>query len=394
MQAAASNIAVQAYWMPGCSSCLRMKEACNHVGRAQGDLLETSHRREERPMYDYSQADFWPTEAKRGWSAAEFNSAVNTHVFTAEEIAILGRLVDKTKELGLAVTEITREQFDAPELHETLARMVRQLKDGQGIVTLKGFPVNERSHEDIWRMYWGIGAHFGIGVSQDVKGNLTGQVMVQEGANTRRVYGSNAEAVLHADRIDILSLLCIKRAKSGGENGFASSLKVWEIIERERPDVLALLKRGYPCDRGGEQPEGDSDVTPYRVPVFGEVGRLRSAYLGGNAILGAVSKYFPELLAVEDVDALEFLASVLARPELKLNQQLQPGEAVFLNNMEVLHARASFVDGDNPEEKRRLFRLWLQGRPRRPIPADMNVIRNRSGNLGIERRVPELQAAE
>jgi alpha-ketoglutarate-dependent taurine dioxygenase len=102
---------------------------------------------------------------------------------------------------------------------------------------------------------------------------------------------------------------------------------------------------------------------------------------------------FSEMLTDEDREALTYLGQVLSRPELTITQTLSPGEAVFINNMELAHARTAFEDGDGPFEKRLLLRLWLQGRPKRPIPRDMRVINNRSGMLGIEPKELPLVAA-
>jgi hypothetical protein len=101
---------------------------------------------------------------------------------------------------------------------------------------------------------------------------------------------------------------------------------------------------------------------------------------------------FAEILTDADREALTFLDSVVNRPELQLRQMLQPGEAVFINNMEMMHSRTAFEDGDGPFDKRLLLRLWLQGRPCRPIPQDMRVIHNPDGNLGIWPKVA-VQAA-
>ncbi|MCK9543484.1 MAG: TauD/TfdA family dioxygenase, partial [Novosphingobium sp.] len=195
--------------------------------------------------FDYSSEDGWPDFTKKGWSAAEYDADAALVEFTPRQVELLLSLVDKTREQGVAVTDITRETFDHAELHDAFARWVRAFKEGQGLLQFRGFPVRERPVEDIWRMYWGIGAHFGIGVSQNTHGQLQGTVAVQPGLVGARVYGTSAMAPLHSDRIDILTLLCINKAKSGGENVFASMLKVWELIEAERPDILALLKRGY-----------------------------------------------------------------------------------------------------------------------------------------------------
>jgi len=342
-------------------------------------------------MIDYANEDGWPDFTKRGWTPAEFDEDAATHSFSPDEVKLLLELVDRTKTLDLDTTDITRETFDHPDLHGAFADWSKRLKWGQGLLKLRGFPVGERSVDDIWRMYWGIGSHFGIGVSQNANGQILGKVAVQPDVVGFRVYGTSDMAALHSDRIDFLSLLCINKAKEGGENVFVSSLKLWETVEAERPDLFALLQRGYPQHRNGEEPEGASPVTPYRVPLFGEVAGLRSCYLGGNGGLSHQEKYFGEILDDADREALTFVRAVAARPELGIRQKLEPGEAVFINNMEMLHSRTAFVDGDEPSEKRLLLRMWLQGRPCRPIPRDMRVINNPSGMLGIEPK-PSLAA--
>ena len=73
---------------------------------------------------------------------------------------------------------------------------------------------------------------------------------------------------------------------------------------------------------------------------------------------------------------------------------LEPGEAVFINNLELAHSRAAFVDGDGPFEKRRLLRMWLEGRPCRPVPQDMRINHNPSGGLGILPKASKMAAAD
>ena len=342
----------------------------------------------------FAREDGWPSFTKSGWAADSFDAEAARIRFTPRTVELLLGLVDKTKAMGLGVTDIDRDVFDHPELRESVAGWVRAFKEGQGLLNLSGFPVHDRPLDDIWRMYWGIGAHFGIGVSQNTLGQLMGTVAVQPGLVGARVYGTASVAPLHCDRIDMLTLLCINKAPKGGENVFVSSLKVWELIEQERPDILARLKRGYPQHRNFEQPEGCSPVTPYRVPVFGEEQGLRSCYYGGNAMLVHQEAKFAEILTDADREALTYLADVVNRPELALHQMLEPGSAVFINNHEIMHSRAAFEDGDAPSEKRLLLRMWLQGRPCRPIPQDMRVIHNPSGELGILRKDVQAVAAE
>jgi len=62
--------------------------------------------------------------------------------------------------------------------------------------------------------------------------------------------------------------------------------------------------------------------------------------------------------------------------------------------MELVHSRTAFEDGDGPFEKRLLLRMWLQGRPVRPIPQDMRIINNPDGNLGIWPKETKLAASD
>lgn len=56
----------------------------------------------------------------------------------------------------------------------------------------------------------------------------------------------------------------------------------------------------------------------------------------------------------------------------KFRLELQPGDLVFINNLEVLHARESYID--NEFSSRHLVRLWLRNSELgRPIPDSMKM---------------------
>jgi hypothetical protein len=158
----------------------------------------------------------------------------------------------------------------------------------------------------------------------------------------------------------------VRDAKEGGVSLYASSLKVHEIIAREHPEYLAVLERGFRCDRRGEEAPEDDSVTPYRVPVFSERdGVLSTRFVRGVIDRGAAA--LGEPLSDFEKDALDFLEEVARRDEVLLELTLRPGEASFINNYEMLHARTAFVDHDDPAKKRLLYRLWLEGDPSRPM---------------------------
>jgi hypothetical protein len=60
--------------------------------------------------------------------------------------------------------------------------------------------------------------------------------------------------------------------------------------------------------------------------------------------------------------ALDGLHGVLARPELRAEFALEPGDMFFINNRWLLHKRTAFQDHPGPERRRHLVRLWLRAR--------------------------------
>ena len=47
-------------------------------------------------------------------------------------------------------------------------------------------------------------------------------------------------------------------------------------------------------------------------------------------------------------------------------------------------ARTGFIDRDEPAKKRLLYRLWLEGRPPRPMVPEVQLYQNRSGHMGVD----------
>ena len=71
----------------------------------------------------------------------------------------------------------------------------------------------------------------------------------------------------HADDSDLVGLLCIAKALEGGESDITSVHHVYNILKKERPDVLKTLTEPiWYYDRKGEVSKGED---PYiRASVF------------------------------------------------------------------------------------------------------------------------------
>jgi Taurine catabolism dioxygenase TauD, TfdA family len=318
---------------------------------------------------------------RAGWLGAEFDRGALYWDFSPAHLAAIDELMEGLAGDKRPFHQITRRDFSHPALDGDLAAVLAEIKTGPGLLVLRGFPVDKYTPEEMQKVYWGIGAHFGHGCSQSADGDYLGHVT--NVAKASRGYTTDRELSLHTDSAEIVGLLCVRDAKEGGMSIYASSLKVHEIIAREHPEYLAVLARGFRCDRRGEEAPDDEPVTPYPVPVFSEAGGVLSTrFVRGIIDRGADT--LGEPLSHLEKDSLAFFEEVAQRDEVRLELTLRPGEASFINNYEMLHARTGFVDHDDPAKKRLLYRLWLEGDPPRPMRKEVHLYQNRSGRMGVD----------
>lgn len=293
------------------------------------------------------------------------------HQLTQAEIADLDRAVAGIGKRGVALTEISRTDFDLSVLGPTLERMRDEVIDGRGLCLVRGVPVERYSRQESAIAYFGIGTWFGDAVSQNAKGHLLGHVKALGSSSfsnpTDRGYHTHDQLPFHSDSCDVVGLLCLHPSKSGGESTVVSTITIYNEMLRRRPDLVAELSKPIWRDRRNEIPEGAKPY--YQIPVFNfDHGILTVSWQGGYI---RSAQRFQELprhapLLVEALD----LFTALAR-ELCYHMDFRPGDIQFLHNHVTVHSRTAFVDYDEPEKKRHLLRLWLATPGGRPLPAAM-----------------------
>src|SRR5215471_9134480 len=313
-----------------------------------------------------------PIEGLSVWFADDMRGreAEWSYRLSPAEVVELEAALRAVQERGLDIAAISRQDFPLPTLGPVLDRLCDDVLNGRGFALLRGVPVEDRPIAESAVMYWGIGAYFGSARSQNAKGHLLGHVYDLGGSSatdpTVRSYATSERQNFHIDRCDVVALLCLRRAKSGGLSAIVSSMAVHNAMLQRRPDLLQRLYMPFPVDRRGEVPEGKAPF--YEAPVFNDyAGRVSVLY--SRLHIGS-SQRFPEArrLAPEDIEALDMLAELAGDPELRLDMTFMPGDMQFLHNHTVLHARSAYEDWPEPERKRHLLRLWLSPPGARPLP--------------------------
>ena len=318
-----------------------------------------------------------PREAIKGpfaWHGSELERSRDwIETISPEEVSEVEEAMRRVKQRGLALHEVRRSDFPLPVLSRRLARIARELEDGRGIVLLRGLPVGKYADDETRFIVWGVGAYLGIPVSQSKKGELLGEVRdlgVKLGTPTSRGYRTKEHLRFHTDLGDLVLLLCVHKAKSGGLSRVVSSVAVHNEIMRRRPDLLELLYADYHHSRQGEEAPGEGPW--YAKPVFG----MRDGYFTSQYSRSFVesAQRFPDVprLTPAQNEALDLLAAVAE--ELCCHMELEEGDIQILNNHVTYHSRTGYEDHDDPARKRLLFRLWLSTPNNRPLPKAEGVI--------------------
>ena len=313
-----------------------------------------------------------PIKGPAAWVGADMRGreAEWSYRLSSAEIAEIEAALTAVRSRGINIADIRREDFPLPRLGPVLDRLRAEVLKGRGFVLLRGVPVENRPVAESATAYWGIGSYFGGARSQNSKGHLLGHIYDLGGSSATnpniRSYATSERQNFHIDRCDVVALLCLRRAKSGGLSAIASSMAVHNVMLERRPDLLERLYQPFPVDRRGEVPEGKAPF--YDAPVFNEhAGRLSVLY--SRLHIGS-SQRFPDArrLTAEDIEALDFLGELAGDPELRLDMNFMPGDIQFLHNHTILHARTAYEDWPETERKRHLLRLWLSPPNARPLP--------------------------
>jgi hypothetical protein len=311
-----------------------------------------------------------PLSGPAAWRGEELrHSEAWIHAFTPSELSELHRALARVHARALTLSEVRREDFPLPTLGPRLEALRQELLHGRGFVLLRGLPMERYALEDAATIYWGIGAWFGRPRSQNARGHLLGHVRdVGYDLNDPnvRTYQTTKRQYYHTDSVDLVALLCVRKARSGGLSSLVSSVTAYNEMRARRPDLLPVMFDPFHVDRRGEIPPG---MKPwFALPIFNwHEGALTTIYV--RRYIESAQR-FPEVprLTAQQLEALDVFDAILEDPRVHLQMAFEPGDIQLVHNHQILHDRTEFEDWPDPSRKRHLLRLWLCPPDGRPLP--------------------------
>jgi hypothetical protein len=264
---------------------------------------------------------------------------------------------------------VNRDDFPLPKLAEGLSRILNEVLEGRGFALLRGLPIALWGHRLSAIALLGLGLHWGRLRSQNKQGHLLGHVkdmgLASQDPNVR-IYQTNERQNYHTDSCDVVGLLCLHPARSGGQSSLVSSVTLYNQMRKWRPDLAGVLFEPIETDRRGEVAPGQKPF--FGIPVFNWYAGLLTTIYHRNYIESA--RRFPEVspLRREQIQALDLFDQLANDPELHFSMDLQMGDIQLVHNHTLLHDRTAFEDWPESHRKRHLLRLWLAPEKARPLP--------------------------
>jgi hypothetical protein len=278
-------------------------------------------------------------------------------------------------ELARLLTAIERGEDVDRHVHDVMAeataRTTAALATGPGLVLLRGVPVSGHSRTTLATLFTVLGRALGRPMPQNLDGETITDIRdTGDDPNDPdvRLYRTRAEQDFHTDGADVIGLLSIQTARSGGASRIVSSVRVFEEVRRQRPDLAALLLQPWFFRIPGAKARGLPEALPRPIVTIAN-DKIESFYIGWY-IRNAQGLDGVPALTDEQHDALALYEATANDPALYLDMDFQPGDVQWLRNCFVLHKRTAYED--DPERKRHLLRLWLavdrlaDGTPRFP----------------------------
>lgn len=308
------------------------------------------------------------------WRRGDIRSEDYRVVLSGACLDEIRRVADEIRAYPLPTILRTPDEYDLPHCRAAMAQVRQILKQGVRFAIVDRLPLDELSADEATTIYWLLSSMVARPVAQKLDGTMIYDVH-DTGAHALPGSGvrpdkTNIEIRFHIDNAynatppEIVGLLCLRPAKSGGVSRVLSFHTVHNMLLEQHPEHLPRLYRPFWFDRQREFFPGEREI--FSAPVFENGGELRARFSvhqinGGYALKG-------EPLDNEGAAALAATLEIFEDPDISIDFDFAPGEIQFVDNRTLGHSRTEFEDHPEPDRRRHLVRLWLRDYGHRAYP--------------------------
>ena len=297
-----------------------------------------------------------PLQGEVAWRGADLaNPDLWIETLGSPLIAAFEAAMAAAARRGRPLDTLSADDVQIAGAAQILDRWRQTLTHGRGFLVLRGVPVARWDLETQKLFMRVLGLQFGRLGYQNPQGDVIGEVR-NTGAAARdpyaRLYATAGEFRFHCDASDLVGLLCVRSAASGGQSRFASSVSVYNELLRRRPDLAARLFQPLAYDLRNEHQPGQPPYA-FMAPCAYADGVLKTFYISDYFRTAARHLEIPKA----DLELLDLYDEIAADPDIGLSFFLEPGDLQILYNHTMLHARTAFEDA--PGRERLLLRFLV-----------------------------------
>ncbi|HKV41797.1 MAG TPA: TauD/TfdA family dioxygenase [Blastocatellia bacterium] len=161
--------------------------------------------------------------------------------FSASEIEEIQNATATLANISGDLAATGRDHFPLPRAGPRLHGWLDEVLNGRGFVLIRGLPVERWTERETALAFLGIGHHLGNLRPQNAAGHLLGHVTDLGRSSldpNARIYQTRERQTHHTDSCDVVALLCLRPARSGGLSSLVSSMTIFNEIRCRRPDLL------------------------------------------------------------------------------------------------------------------------------------------------------------
>jgi hypothetical protein len=263
------------------------------------------------------------------------------------------------------IDTVEAADFAHPALAEMAEAISKHVHSVAGFAVLRGLPFDGWTDEEASMLYWGLGTYLGRPLPQNRAGERvylvqdTGATLMEargSKTNVAMIYHTDSAAAFVGSRPDILALMCLRKAMSGGESLIVSGHTAYNILLTTRPHLVEVLYGRFLFDRSKDTAEGEDPVSFGSVFTDTEQG----VHIRYNRLHIEMGHYLSDnpLTALQR-EALDAFDAILNDPANAIDFTMESGDVFFADNRTMLHNRNAFDDATEVEKRRCLVRLWL-----------------------------------
>lgn len=242
----------------------------------------------------------------------------------------------------------------------TVRHWTELLTHGPGFVRLRQFPIDTLTEAETELAYLGLGRLLGEPVGQDRDASVLTHIRDerQPAAPGVRKYRTNLRQDFHSDGSDLVGLLCLQPAQSGGESRIVSAHAVYNEMLRRAPHLVDVMYESMPWDRNEEQGAGEPPF--FELPPITDIDGTPRLFFIAWYIRDSQRHPGAPRLTENQCAALDLVEAIANDPAFHIEMRFEPGDVQLLNNAVMLHSREAYTDAQDLSRRRHLLRLWLK----------------------------------